>query len=44
MPPARYLFIPFLRSKSHMGQTKNWSSEKLHKKTNRTNKIATNFV
>ena len=44
MPAGRYLFIPFLRTKSQMRQTKNWSSEKLHKKDHRTNIIATNFV
>ena len=27
-----------------MGQTKNWSNEKSHKKTNRTNIIATNLT
>ena len=31
MPAALYLFISFLRTKSQMGQTKNWSSEKSHK-------------
>ena len=45
MPAGRYLFIPFLRTKSQKRQTKNRSSEKSHKKkTNRTNIIATNFV
>ena len=45
MPAGRYLFIPFLRTKSQKRQTKNWSSEKSHKKkTDRTNIIATNFV
>ena len=44
IPARRSLFIPFLRTKSLMGQTKNRSSEKSHKKTNRTNKISTNFV
>ena len=28
----RYLFIPFLRTKSQMRQTKNWSSEKSQEK------------
>ena len=28
MPSGRYLFISFLRKKSQMGWTKNWSSEK----------------
>ena len=32
-----YLFIPFLKKKS-------WSDKKLHKKDNRSNIIATNFV
>ena len=32
MPAGRYLFIPFLRTKSKKRQTKNWSSEKSHKK------------
>ena len=41
---GRCLFIPFLRTKSQMPQTKNRSSETSHKKTNRTNIIATNFV
>ena len=31
MPSERYLFIPFLRTKSQMGQTKNRSSQKSHK-------------
>ena len=44
MPAGRYLFIPFLRTKSQMHKTKNWSSEKSHKKDHRTNIIATNFV
>ena len=45
MPAGRYLFIPFLRTKSQKRQTKNWSSEKSHKKkTDRTDIIATNFV
>ena len=44
MPSERYLFIPFLRSKSQMGQTKNRSSKKSHKKDHRTIIIATNFV
>ena len=44
MPSKRYLFfIPFLRTKSQMGQTTNLSSEKSHKK-DKTNIIATNFV
>ena len=45
MPAGRYLFIPFVRTKSPMGQIKNWSSKKFAlKKTDRTNIIATNFV
>ena len=41
MPAGRYLFIPFLRTKSKKRQTKNRSSEKSHKKkTDRTNIIA----
>ena len=41
MPAGRYLFIPFLRTKSQKRQTKNRSSEKSHKKkTDRTNIIA----
>ena len=45
MPAARYLFIPFLRTKSQMRQMKNWSSKKSHKrKTDRTNILATNFI
>ena len=43
MPAVRFLLIPFSRMKSQMGQTKNLSSEKSHKKTDRTNIIATNF-
>ena len=43
MPAGRYLFISFLRTKSQMGQTKNRSSEKLHK-DHRTNTNATYFV
>ena len=43
MPARRYLFIPFLRTKSQQRQTKSRSSEKSHK-TDRTNIIATNFV
>ena len=39
MPAGRHLFIPFLRTKSQMGQTKNRIKE-----TNRTKIIATNFV
>ena len=31
MLAGRYLFIPFLRTKSHKRQTKNRSSKKLHK-------------
>ena len=30
MASGRYLFIPFLRTKSQMGQTKNRSSKKSH--------------
>ena len=45
MPAGRYLFSPFLRTKSQKRPTKNRSSEKsLKKKTDRTNIIATNFV
>ena len=46
MPAGRYLFISFLRTKSQMGQTKNRSSEKSHKKDHRTNTniIATYLV
>ena len=44
MPAGRYLFIPFLRTKSQKHQTNSRSSEKSLKKTNRTNIIATNFV
>ena len=44
MPSECYLFIPFLRTKSQMGQTKIRSSEKSHNKDHRTNIIATNFV
>ena len=32
MPTGRYLFIPFLRAKSQMSQTKNRPSKKSHKK------------
>ena len=35
MPAGRYLFIPFLRTKSQKRQTKNRSSEKPHKKKDR---------
>ena len=44
MPVGRYLFIPFLRTKIQRRQTKNWSSKKLRKKTDRNNIIATNFM
>ena len=45
MPGGRYLFIPYLRTKSQQRQTKNRSSEKSHlRKTGRTNIIAINFV
>ena len=40
MPAGRYRFIPFLRTKSQKRQTKNRSSEKSQKKTDRTNIIA----
>ena len=33
MPAERYLFIPFLRTISQMGQTNHRSNEKAHKKT-----------
>ena len=39
-PGGCSLIYPVLRRKSQKRQTKNWSSEKLHKKTNRTNIIA----
>ena len=32
MPTGRYFIIPFLKTRSQMGQTKNRSSEKLHKR------------
>ena len=44
MHAVRYLFIPFLMTKPQMGQTKNRSGEKLHKQTDRTHLIATNFI
>ena len=51
MPTGRYMFIPFLRTKSQMGQTKNRSNENSHfrlaertnitERTERTNITAT---
>ena len=32
MPSELYMFIPFLKTKNQMGQTRNWSIEKLQKK------------
>ena len=39
MPAGRYLFIPFLRTKSEMVQTKNRSSKKSHIKHKPTNVV-----
>ena len=39
MPAGRYLLIPFLRTKSEMGQTKNRSSKKSHIKHKPTNVV-----
>ena len=47
MPAGRYLFIPFLTTKSQKRRTKNWSGEKSVKrikKTDRTTINATNLV
>ena len=44
MPSDRYLFVPFLRTKSQMGETKNWSNRQLPPKDHRTNIIPKNFV
>ena len=41
---GRDLFNRLLSTKIQMGQTKNRSSKKSHKKTNKINIIATNFV
>ena len=44
MPSMHYMFIPFLRRNSQLGQTKIGPAKNRIRKTNRTNIIATNFV
>ena len=45
MPAGRYLFIPFLRTKSQIASDEKLVERKIAlKKTDRTNIIATNFV
>ena len=43
MPSRRCLFIPFMRTKSQMGQTKTRSHKKFHQREHRINIIATNL-